>query len=342
MNGDTFRIAQTWHDRISLRPLFALASAMLVLAGAGQAAASTYPERPIRLVVPYSAGGTADSLARRLAESLRQDLQQTVIVENRPGANTAVGATHVASSVPDGYTLLLATAATAVLNPMLVSKLRYQPEHDFTGVANLVLAPLVLSVNAAGPLLTLADVVRQAKASPGKLAFGSTGVGSSTHLAMELLQSETGTSMNHAPYNGSAPALNALMAGDVQVVIDSVPTTLALVKGNKVRAIAVTTQDRVSALAQTSTVAETGLAGPGYNVSTWYGILAPSATPRDVVARLNQAIVKATNEKVFRDQFEPQGVVVSPPFSPSEFNDFINRERALWRPIIQSKNIQVE
>jgi len=312
----------------------------LTLCTAVPALADPFPERPIKLVVPYSPGGIADSLARRLAESLRQDLQQTVVVENKPGANTAIGAIAVAGAPADGYTLLLATAATAVLNPMLITKLRYQPEKDFTGVANVAITPLVLSVNPSSPIRSVADLVRVTKAEPGKLAFASTGTGSSTHLAVEMLQSEAGVSMNHVPYNGSAPALNAVMAGDVQLSVDAVASAMALVKGDKLRPIAVTTRERVGVLPQVPTVAESGL--PNYNVSTWYGIVAPAATPPAVLQRLNQAIVKATADKAFRDQFEALGLVMAPPLKPAEFDAFIGRERALWGPLIKTKNIRIE
>ncbi|MGJ7495551.1 Bug family tripartite tricarboxylate transporter substrate binding protein [Variovorax sp. RT4R15] len=312
----------------------------LTLCTAAPALADPFPERPIKLVVPYSPGGIADSLARRLAESLRQDLQQPVIVENKPGANTAIGAIAVASAPADGYTLLMATAATVVLNPMLIAKLRYQPEKDFTGVANVALTPLVLSVNPAGPIHSMADLVRLAKAEPGKLAFASTGTGSSTHLAAEMLQSEAGITMNHVPYNGSAPALNAVMAGDVQLSVDAVASAMALVKGDKLRPIAVTTRERVGVLPQVPTVAESGL--PNYNVSTWYGIVAPAATPTAVLQRLNEAIVKTTKDKAFRAQFEALGLVMAPPLKPAEFDAFIGRERALWDPLIKTKNIRIE
>jgi tripartite-type tricarboxylate transporter receptor subunit TctC len=317
------------------------AGAALVLAvGAATPALAAFPDRPIKLVVPYSPGGIADSLARKLAESMRQELQQPVIVENRPGANTAVGAMAVAAAPPDGYTLLLATASTVVLNPMLIPKLRHQPEKDFTGVANVAITPLVLSVNPSGSIRSVADLVRLAKAQPGKLAFASTGTGSATHLALEMLQSESGIVLNHVPYNGSAPALNSVMAGDVQLSVDAVGSAMSLVKGEKLRAIAVTTQNRVAVMPQVPTVAESGL--PNYNVSTWYGIMAPTATPLAVLERINQAIVKATGDKAFRDQFEALGLVMAPPLKPAEFNAFIGRERAVWGPLIKAKNIQIE
>lgn len=315
-------------------------SVPLMLGAAAPAAASTFPDKPIRLVVPYSPGGIADSLARRLAESMRQQLQQPVLVDNKPGANTAIGATAVATAPADGYTILLATGATVVLNPMLVSSLRYQPAKDFVGVANVAITPLVLSVNAASPIRSLADLQRQAKAEPGKVAYASTGTGSSTHLAIEMLQSEAGISMNHIPYNGSAPALNAVMAGDVQLSLDAVASAMALIKGDKLRPIAVTTKERVAVLPQVPTVAESGL--PNYNVSAWYGIMAPAATPQPVLQRLNQAILKATADKAFREQFEVLGLVMAAPLKPAEFDAYIERERGLWGPLIKAKNIRID
>jgi len=312
----------------------------LFMGASVSAVAATFPDKPIRLVVPYSPGGIADNLARRLAESMRQELQQPVLIENKPGANTAIGAIAVATAPADGYTILMATAATMVLNPMLISNLRYQPAKDFVGVANVAITPLVLSVNAASPIRNVADLQRVAKAEPGKIAFASTGTGSSTHLAIEMLQSEAGISMNHIPYNGSAPALNAVMAGDVQLSVDAVASAMALSKGDKLRPIAVTTRDRVGVMPQVPTVAESGL--PNYNVSTWYGIVAPASTPQPVLQRLNQAILKATADKAFRDQFEALGLVIAPPLKPAEFDTYIDRERGLWGPLIKAKNIHIE
>lgn len=312
----------------------------LALCVAFSAGASTFPDRPIKLVVPYAAGGVADNMARRLAESMRQDLKQPVIIENKPGANTAIGAMAVATAPADGYTLLMATAATVVLNPMLISTLRYQPAKDFVGVANVAITPLVLSVNASSAIRSMADLVRAAKAEPGKLAYASTGTGGTPHLAIEMLQSEAGISMIHVPYNGSSPSLNAVMAGDVQLSIDAVASAMALVKGDKLRPIAVTTNERVAVLPQVPTVAEGGL--KNYNVSTWYGIVAPAATPPATVQRINTALLKATADKEFRDLFEGLGLVIAPPLKPAEFDAFIGRERALWGPLIKAKNIQIE
>ncbi|RCW64116.1 Bug family tripartite tricarboxylate transporter substrate binding protein [Pseudorhodoferax soli] len=312
----------------------------LVLAGTGPAGAQGYPDKPIRLVVPYAPGGIADTLARRLADALRNSLHQPVVVENKPGANTAIGAIQVASAPADGYTLLLATAGTAVLNPMLIPNLRYNPATDFTAVANVAVTPLVLTVNANGPVQTLADLVRLAKAEPGKLAYASPGTGSSTHLAMEILLAEAGISMIHVPFAGSAPSMNSVLAGDTQASIDSVASTAALIKGGKLRPIAVTTRERVAVLPQVPTVAESGVAG--YNVSTWYGVLAPAGTPAAVVERLNQAIVQAQAEKPFREQFEALGLVIPPPLKPAAFNDYMQAERAVWGPLIQAKNIRIE
>jgi tripartite-type tricarboxylate transporter receptor subunit TctC len=312
----------------------------LLMGVSASAVATTFPDKPIRLIVPYSPGGIADNLARRLAESMRQELQQPVLVENKPGANTAVGAMAVATAPADGYTILLATAATMVLNPMLVSNLRYQPSKDFVGVSNVAITPLVLSVSGASPIRNVADLQRLAKAEPGKIAYASTGTGSSTHLAIELLQSEAGISLNHIPYNGSAPALNAVMAGDVQLSVDAVASAMALSKGDRLRPIAVTTRDRVGILPQVPTVAESGL--PNYSVSTWYGIVAPAATPQPVLQRLNQVILKATADKAFRDQFEAIGLVIAPPLKPAEFDAYIDRERGLWGPLIKAKNIHIE
>lgn len=316
------------------------AAAALALTLSFAAAAQSFPDKPIRLVVPYSPGGIADTMARLLGTSLHQSLKQPVIVENKPGANTAIAAMAVAKSPADGYTLLLATGGTIVMNPLLYQKLGYDPEKDFTTVAQMSLTPLLISVKADSQIGSIADLVRLAKAEPGKLSYASQGLGSTTQMAMELFQSAANISLNHVPYKGSGDSLNAAVGGTVDMSVDAVASAMPLIKGNRLRGIAVSTNVRSPYLPQVPTLAAT--AAPGYNVWVWYGIMAPAGTPPKVIERLNQAIVQAIAGKSFSEPLEKIGLVMAQPMTASAFNEFIQRERAVWGPLIKVKNIRLE
>ena len=311
----------------------------LVLAGA-TAAAAPYPDKPIRLLVPYPPGGITDVLTRSLAELLRKELGQPVIVDNKPGANTALAAQALATSPADGYTVMMAAAATVVMNPLLNPKLGYDPARDFTAVGRVAETPLVLVVRTDSPARTLADLIAAARAKPGDASFASTGMGSTLHLAGELLQLETGTQMLHVPYKGSAPALNGVLGGETQFMIDSVGSSIPLIKGGKLRAIAVTSASRLPALPDVPTVAESGV--PGFDVSTWFGLLVPKQTPAAIVSRLNAALALATRDPAFRAQFEAVGLVVPAPIDSATFARFIDAETAKWGPLIKAKSITLD
>ena len=304
------------------------------------ARAGDVPDKPIRLLVPYAPGGSTDVLGRALAELMRKDLGQVVIVENKPGANTAIAAQALVGAPADGTTLLLATAATVVLNPLLNARLGYEPERDFTAVARVAATPLVLVVKPDAAPKTLGELMALAKAQPGEVDYGSTGVGSSLHLAGELLQTDSGTQMLHVPYKGSAPALTGLLAGEIHFMVDAVGSSIPLVNGGKLRALAVTSAQRVPALPDVPTVAESGY--PGFDVITWFGVMAPAKTPEAVLNRLNQAITHATAEKAFREQFGALGMIVPAPLTPSEFSAYIRAESAKWAPLIKAKNIRID
>jgi tripartite-type tricarboxylate transporter receptor subunit TctC len=327
-----------------LRSLRRLASVLLLsclaAAPAARAAAANLPDKPIHLIVPYAPGGSADVLARSLAELMRKELGQVVIVENKPGANTAIGAKALALAPPDGTTLLLATAATVVLNPLLSPKLGYDPVRDFVAVARVADTPIVIDVRPDAAPKTLAELMALAKSQPGKVDYGSTGVGSSLHLAGELLQFETGTQMLHVPYKGSAPALTGLLGGEILVLIDGIGSSMPLIKGGKLRALAVTSAQRLPALPDVPTVAESGY--PKFEVTTWYGVMAPAKTPEALLERLNAAILHATADKAFREQFEALGLIIPAPMKPKEFTAYIGRESARWAPLIKAKNITLD
>jgi tripartite-type tricarboxylate transporter receptor subunit TctC len=255
--------------------------------GAAAQAQPAYPSRPVTLVVPYPAGGSADILARLVAQKLGERLQQAVVVDNKAGAGTAIGAKAVASAAADGYTLLLGTVSSQAINPAM-NKVGYDPTKDFVGVAPIAAIPFVLVANPAFAANTLAEVVAQAKASPGKLAYASAGPGTSNHLAGELLASAANISLLHVPYKGSAPALNDVLAGHVPLMFDLQATALPYVQSGKLKALAVTSKDRSPLLPRVPTMREAGL--PDYEVSAWFGVFAPSAVPGAIVAKLNADI----------------------------------------------------
>ena len=328
---------------VSLRSARVVACVLGVLLGAisaGSALAAGYPEKPIRMLVPYPPGGITDVLTRSIAELLRKELGQPVIVENRPGANTALAAQALAASPADGYTVMMAAAATVVMNPLLYAKLGYDPIRDFTPVARIAETPLVLVVRSDSPARTFADLIAKAKAKPGDATYASTGIGSTLHLAGVLLQSETGTQMLHVAYKGSAPALNGVLGGETNFMIDSVGSSIPLIKGGKLRALAVTSAKRLPALPDVPTVAESGV--PGFDVSTWFGLLVPKQTPAAIVTRLNAAVALAVRDPAFRAQFESVGLVVPAPIDAETFAKFIQAETAKWAPLIKAKNITLD
>jgi tripartite-type tricarboxylate transporter receptor subunit TctC len=298
-----------------------------------------FPERPIRLVVPYSAGGSADTLARALAKQMQIELGQPVFVENKPGGNTAVGAQNVAAAPADGYTLLVCTGSTVVTNPMLYPKLTYDPARDFAGVARIAVSPLVVAVYPGLHAANLAEFIKLARAQPGKLNYASTGTGSVIHLASLMLESQAGVEMAHIPFNGSAPAIASVLGGQVELFVDSIASSLPHIKAGKMRALAVTTPERLKVLPDVPAVAETY---PGFDVSAWYGVMAPARTPPAVVARLNAAITKAMADKGYREQFEAMGLVIPAPTNAAAFTDLIRREREKWGPLIKARNITLE
>jgi tripartite-type tricarboxylate transporter receptor subunit TctC len=211
---------------------------------------------------------------------------------------------------------------------------------DFAAVAPVAITPLVIVVRPDAPITSLAELIKTAKAQPGKIDYGTTGVGSSLHLAMEMLQSDTGTQMVHVPYKGSGPSLTGVLGGEIQVLIDGIGSSMPLVKGGKLRALAVTSAQRVSALPDVPTVAESGY--PKFEVTTWYGVMAPAKTPEVVLNRLNAAIARATADKGFRDQFEALGLIMPAPSKPREFAAYIRSESARWAPLIKAKNITLD
>lgn len=316
------------------------AAAMWVCAAAASPAVAAFPDRPLKLVVPYTPGGAADQLSRVLAERLSRELAQPVVVENKPGANTMIAATQVARSQPDGYTLFLASNASMVLNPMLYQKIAYDAARDFSVLSVVAELPLVVVANNEVPAATLAQFVGVAKARPGKLNYASVGIGNPLQLATELLKSRTGMDVAHIPYNGSAPALSSLMANDTQLMVDVISTSLPLVKEGKIKALAVTTADRLPVLPDVPTVAESGF--PGFRAATWFGVAVPAATPAAEANALRDAVAKVMRQPDFRERFQALGLVIQAPRDQAETARYVAEDRERWGEVIRANHIKLD
>jgi tripartite-type tricarboxylate transporter receptor subunit TctC len=281
-----------------------LVVALAVALSGGSALAQAWPSKPISLVVPFPPGGTTDVLARSLAEKLTQSLGQTVIVENKPGAGATLGADYVVKSKPDGYTLLVGAVHHTIASSVY-KKLPYDFQKDLAPITTIALVPNVLVVNASTPVKTVADLVKLAKAEPGKLTYGSNGNGTAQHLIGTQFQNMTGTEINHIPYKGSGPLASDLIGGQITMSFDTITPVLPHIKAGKLRPLAVTTARRSAALPDVPTLEEAGL--KGFNIGTWFGVLAPAATPKDIVARLNTEMVKVIQSPEFRKRMDEIG-----------------------------------
>ena len=316
------------------------AAAMLVCAASIPQAWAAFPDRPVKLVVPYTPGGAADQLSRVLAERLSRELSQPVVVENKPGANTMIAATQVARAQPDGYTVFLASNASMVLNPMLYRKIAYDAACDFRVLSVVAELPLVVVANNEVAAATLAQFVTVAKARPGKLNYASVGIGNPLQLATELLKARTGIDMAHIPYNGSAPALSSLMANDTQLMVDVISTSLPLVKENKIKALAVTTAERLPVLPDVPTVAESGF--PGFRAATWFGIAVPMATPAAEARVLQDAIARVVVQPDFRERFQTLGLAIQAPRDQVAVDQYIAEDRDQWGAVIRANAITLD
>ncbi|WP_414638704.1 Bug family tripartite tricarboxylate transporter substrate binding protein [Achromobacter sp.] len=316
------------------------AAAMLVCAASIPQAWAAFPDRPVKLVVPYTPGGAADQLSRVLAERLSRELSQPVVVENKPGANTMIAATQVARAQPDGYTVFLASNASMVLNPMLYRKIAYDAARDFRVLSVVAELPLVVVANNEVAAATLAQFVTVAKARPGKLNYASVGIGNPLQLATELLKARTGIDMAHIPYNGSAPALSSLMANDTQLMVDVISTSLPLVKENKIKALAVTTAERLPVLPDVPTVAESGF--PGFRAATWFGIAVPMATPAAEARVLQDAIARVVVQPDFRERFQTLGLAIQAPRDQAAVDRYIAEDREQWGAVIRANAITLD
>jgi len=309
-------------------------------------AQATWPAKPIRIVVPFAAGGTTDILARSLAPELQRALGQPVVVDNKPGAGGNTGAAEVAKSPPDGYTLLMGTVGTHAINAALYPKMPFDPVKDFVPVALVAGVPNVLVMNPASMqrygIASVADLIKAAKANPGKLNYASSGNGTSIHLSAELFKSMTDTYMLHIPYRGSGPALIDLMGGSMDLMFDNLPSALPHIKSGKLKALAVTSATRSGALPDVPTVEEAG--GPslkGYEASSWFGLLAPAGTPAEVVQRLQQETTKALVAPALKERLLSQGAIPSG-IGSAGFAKFIAAESAKWARVVKASGAKVD
>jgi tripartite-type tricarboxylate transporter receptor subunit TctC len=303
------------------------------------AVAQTFPSRAARLVVPFPPGGPLDATGRAIAQKLTEAWGQSVVVENKPGAGGNIGADFVAKAAPDGYTVVMGALSTHAVNPSLYSTMPYDAKKDFAPITLVAITPNVLIVNPSLPVNSVKELVAYAKAHPGTLSFGSGSIGSAGHLAGELFKVDADVDMVHVPYKGGAPAMQALLAGETQLMFDNLANALAQVKAGKVRALAVTTAQRSKLAPELPTMAEAGL--PGFDISTWFGLLAPAGTPPDVVARWNADVVRILNAPDMREKLAAQGAEAAPD-TPAEFARFIDAELARYARIVKASGAKVD
>ena len=315
-----------------------LVLSLLCLAAAGGVAhAADYPTRPVKWVVPYTPAGTTDVIARIVAQWLTEHMGQTFIIENKPGAGNNVGTEYVANAAPDGYTMLLVNPANGI-NATLYKNLTFNFIRDIAPVAGIVRTPNVMEVNPKLPVKTVAEFIAYCKANPGKVNMASSGSGTSVHLSGELFKSMTGCNMLHVPYKGAGPALTDLMSGQVDVIFDNLPSSIGHIKGGKIRALAVTSQEREPSMPDLPTVGETV---PGYEATAWFGIGMPKGTPKDIIDKVNAEVNRALADPKMRARLAELGGRPIPG-TPADFGKTIAAETAKWEKVVNASGAKVE
>ena len=319
------------------RRLAAQMAAGLLVAGIGlPARASDWPSKPVRLVIPFAAGGATDLLGRSMAVELGKMWKQSVVVENRPGAGGGLGAEVVAKSPADGHTLLLASGSMFTVNPFIYSKLPYSND-SFEMVSKVASGPMVVTVHVGVPANTLQELMAYAKANPGKVTFGSAGNGSQVHMAGEAFSDAAGLQLVHVPYKGESQALADLMAGTIQVVVGNIAGVSPMLKGGRLRALAVTSKERSGMLPDVPTAAEAGL--PGFEFTGWFALMAPAGTPRDLTGRMATDVQQAVEQAGMKRYLNEQGMMAATS-SPAQLLEEIGRESTRWKELVARRGIK--
>ncbi|TCP18713.1 Bug family tripartite tricarboxylate transporter substrate binding protein [Simplicispira metamorpha] len=322
-----------------LRRTVIAALSATALAGLAHAQAPAFPTRPVTMVVPFPAGGITDTIARALAQKMGDTLGQSVIVDNKPGGGGQIAATQVKQAAADGHTVFVGATEMFAINQNLFRKFSYDPLKDFTPISSLIASPLVLVVPANSPVNSVNDLVQQAKTRKGGMNFASQGIGSIGHLLGELFRGQTGGEYNHVAYKGSAPALQDVMAGQVDMMFDPVITTAPLIAGKKLKPLAIAAAKRSPQLPDVPTLAELGI--KGVDAGVWFGAVAKAGTPEPVVAKLNDAFLKALKDPEILKRFSEQGMQPFPS-SPAQFGSFMQSEVARWAPLIKASGASVD
>jgi tripartite-type tricarboxylate transporter receptor subunit TctC len=308
-------------------------------AAAIHAQAPAYPAKPVRIVVGFAAGGGTDVAARIAAQKLGESLGQSFVVDNRPGASGTIAAEIVAKSQPDGYTLIVGTQTNFAVAPAMYGKVGYDPARDFAPIAVFATSPLLLVVHPSQPVNSVAQLIALAKSRPGQLTFGVGGAGTTPHMSTALFKLMTGVDMVMVPYKGEAPAVTDLLSGQITLMFSNLPVVLPHARSGKLRGLAVTSAQRVAVAPEFPTVAESGL--PGFEVETWFGLLAPAGTPRDIVAKLNAETVRAMNLPDVKDKMAAQGLFVVGG-TADEFGSYLKAEIAKWAKVVKDSGAKAE
>ena len=321
------------------RALLAILGIAVAAFTAHDAAAQAYPSKPVRIIVPYPAGGTSDILARTLGQKLSEMWNQPVIVENKPGANGNVGADFVAKAAPDGYTLLLCDVGALAISPSVYTSLGFDPNKDFAPVSMVAYSPHILVVNPALPVKTVKELIELAKAQPGKLNYAASSVASAPHLAGVDFAARTGIQWTYIPYKGGAQAVTDVVGGQADLLFNGMLATYSSVKGGKLRILAVSSANRMSAIPEVPTVAESGV--PGFETGSWQGVLAPAGTPRDIVTKLNADFTRVLASHEMRERLGAQGAEVRTN-TPEAFAVFLRDETTRWAKVVSAAGVKVE